>query len=219
MDSVLDVTGWSADEWGRRSGVAGSTISRFRKHPESPMPTSRTLEKLEAAVPHMMRVARPPSHIAAYNSATLTPLPVGRTPIVGIVEAGAWRVVVEDDSAPTESVEAFPDARYPGIERFALRVRGPSMDKVFPDGAVVTCVKLIDINRNPLDGEYVVVHRRRPGGLTEATVKQCIRKNGKVYLWPRSSHPDHQQPLDIESSGEDEDVLIQAAVIRVTHDL
>ena len=105
------------------------------------------------------------------------------------------------------------------VRRFALRVKGPSMGDVFPDGSIIICVKLMDIGRQPLDGEYVIVQRVRRDGLTEATVKQYVLKDGQVYLWPRSQHPDYQQPLKLTPDGEDEEVLITAIAIRVDRPL
>ena len=93
------------------------------------------------------------------------------------------------------------------------------MGDVFPEGSIIICVKLMDIGRQPLDGEYVIVQRVRRDGLTEATVKQYVLKDGQVYLWPRSQHPDFQQPLKLTAEGEDEEVLITAIAIRVDRPL
>ena len=151
--------------------------------------------------------------------ATVLPISHNRIFVVGEVQAGVWREAMEESPDVRHYIETPEDQRYPGIRRFALRVKGPSMGDVFPDGSIIICVKLMDIGRQPLDGEYVIVQRVRRDGLTEATVKQYVLKDGQVYLWPRSQHPNYQQPLKLTPDGEDEEVLITAIAIRVDRPL
>ncbi len=147
--------------------------------------------------------------------ATVMPVSHAKTYIVGEVQAGVWREAMEESPDLRHYIEIPEDPRYPAVRRFALRVKGPSMEDVFPDGSTIICVKLMDIGRQPLDGEYVIVQRVRRDGLTEATVKQYVLKDGEAYLWPRSQHPDYQQPLKLTPGGEDEDIHITAIAIRV----
>ena len=151
--------------------------------------------------------------------ATVLPTSHNRIFVVGEVQAGVWREAMEESPDVRHYIETPEDPRYPGICRFALRVKGQSMGDVFPDGSIIICVKLMDIGRQPLDGEYVIVQRVRPDGLTEATVKQYVLKDGQVYLWPRSQHPDFQQPLKLTPDGENEEILITAIAIRVDRPL
>lgn len=151
--------------------------------------------------------------------ATVLPTSHNRIFVVGEVQAGVWREAMEESPDVRHYIETPEDPRYPGVRRFALRVKGQSMGDVFPDGSVIICVKLMDIGRQPLDGEYVIVQRVRPDGLTEATVKQYVLKDGEVYLWPRSQQPDYQQPLKLTPDGENEEILITAIAIRVDRPL
>ena len=151
--------------------------------------------------------------------ATVFPVSHNRIFVVGEVQAGVWREAMEESPDVRHYMETPEDQRYPGVRRFALRVKGPSMGDVFPDGSIIICVKLMDIGRQPLDGEYVIVQRVRRDGLTEATVKQYVLKDGQVYFWPRSQHPDYQQPLKLTPDGENEEILITAIAIRVDRPL
>lgn len=135
----------------------------------------------------------------------------------GTVQAGEWREAVEMPREDWTYFDLPADGRYPGVERFLLKVIGPSMNQIFSDGAVIECVRFFDIGRMPRDGDYVVVHRARSDGLYEATVKQyMIDEKGKGWLWPRSNDPAHQQPIALEANGSVEETTIHALVIRAT---
>jgi len=119
---------------------------------------------------------------------------------VGEVAAGRWRESFEwprDEWLPV--IMAMADARYPGAERRALRVRGDSMDLVYPDGSYIVFVRLADIGRKPQPGDRVVVLRHEHGA-TEATVKEYVRDAGRRrWLVPRSSNPKHT-PIAIDAA-------------------
>ena len=131
----------------------------------------------------------------------------------GFVQAGYWREVAEltqDDwymvPMPSE------DARYPGMELFGLEVRGTSMNKVFPEGAIIACISLVGKSMKIPDGKYVVVQRTTPGGEVEMTVKQFQRDElGRPWLWPRSDDPEHQTPVRADFGDE---ISIVALVVR-----
>lgn len=111
---------------------------------------------------------------------------------IGEVAAGIWRDAFE---WPRDEWLPFPyvvlDERYPNTERRALRVRGDSMDELYPDGSYVVYVPLADIGRRPQNGDRVVVLRHRQGQ-TEATIKEYRRDTSKRHwLVPRSSNPSH----------------------------
>ncbi len=135
----------------------------------------------------------------------------------GAVQAGEWREAVELPREDWTYFDLPADGRYPGVERFLLKVVGPSMNQIFADGSVIECVRFFDIGRVPQQGDYVVVHRARADGLYEATVKQyMVDDEGKVWLWPRSTHPAHQQPIALEPNGRIEETTVHALVIRAT---
>ncbi len=89
------------------------------------------------------------------------------------------------------------------------------MNEVYPEGSVVICVKLIDINRQAQNGDHVVVIRRSKHGF-EATLKE-LRQNaaGEAWLWPRSTDPNFQQPwkLGEGSDGSGQEIEVMALVI------
>lgn len=120
------------------------------------------------------------------------PSPTALLPVRGTVEAGSWREALlsafdyepETLIAPRSVVDSGA---------FALRVAGPSMDLLYPDGSFVVVQPW---HGGPLPfGKRVIVERDRDG-LVETTVKELVRgPEGEPELWPRSSHPAHQKPV------------------------
>lgn len=127
---------------------------------------------------------------------------------VGEVAAGVWRESFEWPADERVPVLMLPDERYVGIDRFALKVRGDSMNKLYPDGSFVVYVRFQDIGRGPRSGERVVALRHRHG-LTEATVKEYHKDNqAQRWLIPWSTNPAHQSLLmDQADDGEMLDVI------------
>lgn len=137
----------------------------------------------------------------------------------GAVEAGAWKEAVEWPEEDWYPVPAVPMPAYTDMPQFALEVRGPSMNAVYPDGSMVVCVFLMHLSREPRSGERVVVERRR-SGFVEATVKEYVVEDGVPKLYPRSDHPKHQEPIvlqtglqDGEDENQDEQTRITAVVV------
>lgn len=120
------------------------------------------------------------------------PSPTALLTVRGTVEAGSWReVVLTDLEYEAETLVAPRSVVDSGA--FALRVVGPSMDMLYPDGSYVVVQPW---HGGPLPyGKRVVVERNRDG-LVETTVKELVRgADGEPELWPRSFHPAHQSPI------------------------
>lgn len=147
------------------------------------------------------------AYLAATESgapATLTriaPLPTPASPLTvrGIVEAGSWReMALSDLEYEPETFLAPRSVVDSGA--FALRVAGPSMDLLYPDGSFVV-VQPWDGGPLPF-GKRVIVERTKHG-LIETTVKELVRgPDGEPVLWPRSSHPAHQEPILLNQDDE-----------------
>lgn len=128
-----------------------------------------------------------------------------RVPVVGEVAAGIWK---EAPVRQLEDVTEYLNLDVTGYERAELRafkIVGPSMNLVYPDGRFV-------VTAHPAEaglrfGDYVVVERSRTD-LVEVTLKEFVSENGRLALWPRSTHPDFQQPLYLKDPDEVEQVGI-----------
>jgi len=126
--------------------------------------------------------------------------------VIGKVQAGEWFEAFEWPQTDWYAIDSPIDERFNGVRRFALEVHGPSMNQVYAEGDVIICVRYGDIGREPRSKERVVVQRINDQGMIEATVKEfVIDDDGAVWLWPRSSHPEFQQPYLLkERPGRDE---------------
>lgn len=126
---------------------------------------------------------------------------------VGEAAAGLWREALEwprDDWLPL--ISSIHDKRYPGAQRAAVRVRGDSMDLLYPDGSFVTFVRFADIGRSPQSGERVLAVRRRQT-LIEATIKEFSKDTkGRRWLLPRSTNPAHSA-LALNGSDDETETL------------
>lgn len=171
-------------------------------------------------VPRIAAYLEMPEHevLALLSGGAVRPAPIRQVMVRGAVQAGLFINALEwppDDWYPC-AVGANP--RYDHIPQYGLEVRGPSMNRVYPHGSIVVVVKLLDLGRDPLPGERVVCVRRGPDDGFEATVKELQRDPDGVYwLWPRSDHPEFQQPWRLprteDADFDGEDVSLQALVI------
>lgn len=130
--------------------------------------------------------------------------------VIAVVEAGVWREALE---LPQDEREQFPMPSIPGfegVEVFGLRVRGSSMNLIYPEGSIAFFVRPEDLT--PTDGHIVVVMKKR-GDLYETTLKELGRdKRNRVALFPRSSDPRHQAPLYPGKQGAESVEIIGVAV-------
>lgn len=151
------------------------------------------------------------------TEATLEPVPgINRKVAVeGELQAGAWHEADDGSQLEGEYVQVPDDTRFPQFKYAAFRVRGPSMNRIMPDGCTVVCVSFIDLGRDPVDGEYVVVQRIKRSGLIEATVKRFVVENGRAVLRPESHDPRYQESLSLDGGPDDEEIRITARVIDV----
>lgn len=140
----------------------------------------------------------PISFLLDKNQTSMLPKVVNLKPImvIGSVQAGVFRDALEwpeDDRyavvVPIESPEV-------AARCFGLVVDGPSMNKVYPDGVIVIVCPL-SYYQAPLRTNDRVLVKRIRGDVVEATIKELEIKDGRAHLWPRSTDPRYQSPVDI----------------------
>jgi phage repressor protein C with HTH and peptisase S24 domain len=191
LREFIQESGLKIARWAKESGVDKNSIYNFlNEHSNALDP--RTYGKLArtAGVP-VWRISgdapEPSSPTAIWVS--------------GSVEAGAFCEAVEWDRSRWYSVDV------PVPERFrrrakALEVRGYSMDLEYRPGSVLVWVDFLDF-RAPRHEDHVIVYAHHADGTTEATVKELrIDENGKQWLWPRSTKPEHQLPVNTDQPPE-----------------
>lgn len=170
-------------------GAKQSTVSRWERDEQEPEPA------------HLARLAAwAKEDVAEWLNRYVGEFPVHDygdfLPVVGAVEADYWAAGWEWPETDKFDVAVPADRRFPDIERFGLLVRGPAMDKLYPDGAIAICANLTDLGTPPAPGQKFVVLRRDPADRYEVTIKElAYDQDGTPWLWPRSNHPAHQTPL------------------------
>lgn len=132
--------------------------------------------------------------------------------VAGHVEAGAFREAVEWDRSLWYPVDVPVPERFRKMAK-ALEVRGTSMNLEYPPGSVAIWVDALDY-RAPRHEDHIVVYRYQKDGAVEATVKELRVDGDQRWLWPRSTDPLHQSPIDVNNpSDEIESIEIKGIVI------
>lgn len=177
--------------WAKKSGVAANSLYNFLNGHSEAL-DNRTYSKLA-------RTAEVPAWQISGDSPEI-PSPTVFW-VAGHVEAGVFREAVEWERSLWYPVDVPVPTRFRGKAK-ALEVRGTSMDLLYPAGSVVIYVDMLDF-RPPRDLDRVVVYVHHHDGKVEATVKELRIDGTSRWLWPRSSDPKHQAPLDVSNPGED----------------
>lgn len=122
-------------------------------------------------------------------------IPLGpRLYVKGEVAAGVWREAWEFAPDEWEVFTGRADISAPQRQRFGLRVRGESMNMIYPPGTILECVQFTD--QEIENGKRVIVKRTRDDGGVETTVKEFLTDGeGRVWLVPRSTNPAFQTPI------------------------
>lgn len=124
----------------------------------------------------------------------------------GCVEAGSWREAFEWDEQDWYDVSVPFSPGLAAMSLYGAETRGPSMNRVYPEGTVIVFTSLIERPESLEVGKRYVVEREKPDGRREATVKTLARDDtGNLWLMPDSTDPRHQEPLTLE--GDDGDIV------------
>ncbi|NIA72301.1 helix-turn-helix domain-containing protein [Pelagibius litoralis] len=191
-----------AADWSRRANVSSSALYNLLNDRSDTLHDA-TLKKLARA--ENVSVSQLTGDLDSSQSLTFPAIEVR-----GAVNAGVWREAAEWPPGDWERMYV-PVAKPYKDAAFGLTVQGPSMNSVYPDGTILVCVSLYNYGRDLEAGDKVIVHRRSPEGTVEATVKEFqIDDTGHVWLWPRSNHPAHQQPIPMPNGKAFDDAALES---------
>lgn len=130
----------------------------------------------------------------------------------GFLEAGAWSEATEWDEHDWYDVAIPDDPTLRSVPLYAGEIRGPSMNKRYPERTVAVFTHLADSGEQLTVGKRYVVERERADGLREATVKALWRDDGgRMWLIPESDDPRFQEPIPLEG-GENDTVRVLGRV-------
>ncbi|MGK2908775.1 MAG: S24 family peptidase [Sphingobium sp.] len=133
--------------------------------------------------------------------------------VVADVEAGVFKDAWQWE--PDEWVEftGIGNSNAPAKDRYGLRVRGESMNLIYPPGTIIECQTVWGSTPIP-SGKRVIVQRRRFNDGVETTCKEYVEdENGVGWLVPRSSNPSFQAFRCDEPGEGIEEVKIIAIVV------
>jgi SOS-response transcriptional repressor LexA len=181
---------FNVQRWAKLSGVDKNSIYNFLNGHSKSL-DGRTYGKLARTlqVPvHRLTgdMPEPPSPTAVW--------------VTGTVEAGEFREAIQWDHSRWYAVDVPVPDRFRRVAK-ALEVQGNSMNLEYLPGSVVIWVDMLDF-RPPRDEDHVIVYAYDVRGHIEATVKEYRITDGKRWLWPRSSDPAHQVPIDPDNPPE-----------------
>jgi len=121
--------------------------------------------------------------------------------VAGLVQAGAWAESVQFDDDEVYEVAIPNDRAFKHFRLEGREVRGPSMNKRYPERTVVVITDLVETGEDIQVGKRYVVERERADGLREATVKLLWRDaNGRRWLVPESDDPTYQEAIPFDGS-------------------
>lgn len=179
------------EEFAELLGVTQPTISRWERGND--IPDSENLAKLAQLAGKSI------DEFAGY--VVSDDINIKNVGVVGAVQAGVWVDAVEWTLGDQFNVSWSKDGIWDHYPKFGLKVRGSSMNLIYPEGSIVICVRFYDLDgRDPRPGERVVVYRRKNDQI-EATLKEFVLQDGRGWLWPRSSDPAFQAPIEMHPEG------------------
>ena len=216
----LGITVAEATRRGRLSRTLIYDILDGRKQNVRTDNAAKLAQALDCDLDFLTGTQAEPRRIDRYREGEGGPA-ISEVRVVGDVAAGVWNEStafgVYDPDLPSEfdaypPVPVVPDPRYKGLGQFAVRVVGPSINRVIPDGYFAVCVPYWDARSEIRDGDLVVIERIR-GGLHESTIKRVRRDKGGWMLYPESTDKRYQDPValapDLEHERDSPDVTIE----------
>lgn len=185
--------GLNQKDLGARLGLTQSVVSDWERG------------ELESWRDHIEPLCRAlgvtPSYFAAAATGGRGPQIAPEIEVVGEVQGGAFRLAVEYPPEDRFFLPAIPTPAYDRVMRRYLKVVGDSVNELYPDGTYVCVISSADTDIRP--GDMVVVYLRQ-GELREATIKEVrVEEDGRIALWPRSTHPAHQDPIYLSDDDQD----------------
>lgn len=180
--------GWKQADLAKALGVDQTTVGKYERAMQKPKSeaTAKLAELAGVTIGEWLGV----EPVSASDVRTKM------VPVVGELCAGEWREAIEWQHDDQYEVPALLDPSLPGFPLRGYVVRGTSMNRYYPDGAIVFAAATISNGLHPVNGDHVLVTRHNESGLVEASLKEyVVEADGSRWLFPRSFDPQHQAPL------------------------
>lgn len=122
-----------------------------------------------------------------------------RVRVRGALKAGDWAESHEWPDDDQYDVMVPDESSLRGLHLYGGEIAGESMNQRYPNRSVVVLSRIGQRPGEIAVGKRYHVRLTRPDGQTEETVKTLVKDDeGRFWLKPESSHPEHQEwiPLD-----------------------
>lgn len=194
-------------EFGKKVGASQPTVAKWERGKQ--IPDTANLKRLAALAGETIEEF---DQSLLPKNERLTN--VEEIEVVGAVQGGVWAEALEKMPEDRYTVSILRDPTTAKLNKFGLEVEGSSMNRAYLAGSVVICVPVHALSEPPTHGDHVIVYREREG-LAEATIKEMrITEDGSIWLFPDSSDPMFQTPIQYRDGLRDgETVRIHALVI------
>jgi DNA-binding XRE family transcriptional regulator len=178
----------------------------------------QTIQRLEVGTTRldtdwMERLAKP---LKVHPADLISARRIRTVEVRGAVQAGAWAETWEWPEDDRYTVPIPDNEEYRRFSLYGAEIRGPSMDRRYPEGTVVIVTDQVERGEQLVVGRRYLLERERADGLHEATVKTLWRDDaGKLWLLPESTDPRFQEPIPIGGDEGDTLRIIGRVVFRV----
>lgn len=193
----LKLNGLTSYKVATETGISRSTLTTWEQSPQgdTKASTEQTIADHYGVSVEDIFVTPASIEVASSNRSrppleALARRPIS-VPLCGDVQAGYFTIVIHDNM-PSEFIEFYA----PGLDRVtarAYRVRGRSMDKVFPEDSLVLVIDAAEMY--PQIDDYVVIRRFDSEGKAETSLKQVRQGPAGIEFWPLSTQPEFQDPF------------------------
>ena len=141
----------------------------------------------------------------------LPPAPGTVMQVRGEICTGRWI-----DDAQSRRLVVMPRMNFDLAKIFALACNDPAMDRVYPKNTLVACLPMDTLDRDLTPGDHLVSIQRDDQGRAQRLLRELRNdKDGQNWLWPRSTHPEYQQPTRVTATLELEGIVVASFVQRI----
>jgi transcriptional regulator with XRE-family HTH domain len=187
LRTTLDQHGLSPTDVARLAGFSPNILFNFFNGHSHSL-SAKTMEKLAQVIPGATVDQLVGSDRVAREHDTLV--------VRSIAKAGEWRGYFDlplmqqyDVALPINREEADAGA-------FAVEVHHPGAEQLYADGAILGVLPTRNCLDKILPGRRVILQRIH-GRKMEVTVREVALLGDKAYLMPRTTHPEHQEAIEM----------------------
>ena len=189
LKNILSQAGMTAADAARAAGFpTANAIYNFLNGRTSTL-SQETYEKLAQVIPGAS-IASLVGLASAENVAPVVqPLQVRAAAVAGLLQA---RFDLPTAQQVNLSLPIEPAMHAAGV--FGVEVREPGAEKIFKAGTALICMPLANYEGEIVNRMKLILQRIRDSKV-EVTVRELELQANEAWLWLRSTHPEHQQPV------------------------